>query len=64
MSIPAIIDTLQLRCPHCGYVGPMGDFDVVGIGDGWVFCNECNTLVAEIWADETAKPGEQRRFEI
>lgn len=30
------------RCPHCGYVGELDEFDSLGLDDGALICPECN----------------------
>lgn len=29
------------RCPLCGFVGDLDDFDVLGADEGNLFCNNC-----------------------
>ena len=34
------IDDLE-QCPACCFVGTIDDFDVMGLEDGHLFCNQC-----------------------
>lgn len=31
------------RCPSCGFIGDMDDFDCIQACDGCVFCQQCGT---------------------
>jgi hypothetical protein len=35
-----------LKCPICGHIDNIDNYDCLGADDACVFCNECNTELA------------------
>jgi hypothetical protein len=39
-------------CPKCGYVADCDAFDVLGLDDGQLWCNQCDNEITPVWLDK------------
>lgn len=42
--VPPEYDELTATCEHCNVTLPIDCFDIGGLDDGELFCNECNRV--------------------
>jgi hypothetical protein len=42
-------------CPKCGFVGDLDDFDVLGMPEGILWCNQCDQPIKPIQLEK--EPG-------
>lgn len=35
-----------LRCPYCGAIASLQNYDCMGADDGCIFCNQCNKEIS------------------